>query len=154
MCAVLRMKLCERGWFLGYSVISAQNITSRDETSVARQKLQYTHFSYLQPFDRLLTFLVLLCCDWPGMMHRYVFASAIFPLSGPVLMRRRWSSHPGCCYAARAHGESRAPETGGARHAGINGKSRLVTTTREIQPIATGRDLAASLLLSHGHGRN
>lgn len=47
------------------------------------------------------------------------------------------SLHPGCCYAARAHGKAdRAPETGNAAHAGPtanHGSSR----TREPQPIAT-----------------
>lgn len=48
------------------------------------------------------------------------------------------SLHPGCCYAARAQDKAdRAPETGGETHAGTNCKSRLVTTTRDLPPIAT-----------------
>lgn len=124
------------GGFMGYSAISALNIASRDGLSLGREST--ITFRLPVPFDRLLTFLVLLRSGCPGRMHRYVFASAIFQLSGPVLMRRRQPTSGLLLRSASAR-ESRAPETGGATHAGRDCKSRLVTIAHELQPIATGK---------------
>lgn len=89
--AVFQMKLAVSGAFLGYSAISALNPASRDGLSLGRD-YNKTALTCTLPTasSHFLCFLLLSCGPaCPGRMHRYVFASAIFALSGPVLMRRR-----------------------------------------------------------------
>lgn len=116
--------------------ISALNIASRDGgLSLGRDR---NNTALTCASDSLLTSPVLpRCKDAPlRLRQRHVPALRSGPdaktaayIRAVATQRERASEHTGK--------RSRAPETSGATHAGRDGKSRLVTTTRKLQPIAT-----------------